>query len=127
MPTYYRDDDKPVIQFDPQLEIAPFVLFRRLREGRIPLLVDVRPQPAELTFAGAIHAPEPDWKPENDGEIVLFDDAGDRAVELTKRLQAAGFSQAKALFGGLQLYAFALDPNVVGEQTYLIRLPEQQS
>ena len=125
MPTHYRDDDKPVIQFDPQLEIAPFVLFRRLREGRAPSLVDVRPRPTKLTLAGATHAPEPDWKPQADGEIVLFDDAGDRAVELAQRLQAAGFSGVRALFGGLQLYAFALDPAVVGEQTYLIPLPER--
>jgi len=34
MPTRYLDDETPVVQFDPLLEISPFVLFRRLKEGK---------------------------------------------------------------------------------------------
>ena len=33
----------------------------------------------------------------------------------------------KALFGGLELWKFSLDPNVVGEHTYLIELPDRGS
>jgi len=123
MPTYYRDDETPVVQFDPHLEIAPFVLFRRLREGRAPLLVDVRTEPTRISLEGALRAPDPDWQPDEDGEIVLFDDTGDEAVRSAQRLQAAGFSGVKALFGGLQLYEFALDPQALGQHTFLIPLP----
>jgi hypothetical protein len=37
-------------------------------------------------------------------------------------MQAAGWPRVKALFGGLQLYEFALDPEVVGAETYLLRV-----
>jgi len=30
MPTRYLEDSTPVVQFDPQLEVSPFALFRRL-------------------------------------------------------------------------------------------------
>ncbi len=33
MPFHLRDDGKPVVAFDPRLEISPFALFRRLDEG----------------------------------------------------------------------------------------------
>ena len=122
MPTYYKDDDTPVVQFDPQLEIAPFVLFRRLREGRAPLLVDVRSEPTRISLEGALRTPDPDWQPDEDAEIVLFDDTGDEAVRSAQKLQAAGFSGVKALFGGLQLYEFALDPRALGQHTFLIPL-----
>ncbi len=34
-------------------------------------------------------------------------------------MQAAGWSHVKALFGGLDLWEFALDPAVVGAETFL--------
>ena len=37
-----------------------------------------------------------------------------------QRRQRAGDERCKALFGGLDLYGFALDPEVVGQETYLI-------
>jgi hypothetical protein len=53
--------------------------------------------------------------------VVLVDDDGATAVEVARRLQAAGFPLVRALFGGLQLYEFSLDPQVVGSETYLIK------
>ena len=54
MPVYYRDDKKPVVELDPRLELSPFTLFRRLREGTPPLLVDIRRHPRGSTLAGSI-------------------------------------------------------------------------
>jgi hypothetical protein len=36
-------------------------------------------------------------------------------------MQAAGWPRVRALFGGLDLYEFSLDPEVVGEETFLVR------
>jgi hypothetical protein len=122
VPTRFLEDSTPVVQFDPQLEVSPFVLFRRLKEGQPPLLVDVRPVPGNLTLATAIPYPGPDWSPPADRDVVLFDDDGTVALEGAHHMQAAGWPRVKALFGGLELYEFSLDPQVVGEETFLVRL-----
>jgi hypothetical protein len=122
VPTRFLEDSTPVVQFDPQLEVSPFVLFRRLKEGQGPLLVDVRPGPGNLTLAGAIPYPGPEWSPPADRDVVLFDDDGTAALDGARHMQAAGWPRVKALFGGLELYEFSLDPQVVGEETFLIRL-----
>ena len=127
MPTTYRDDGKPVVQFDPRLEISPFALFRRLREDRAPLLVDVRPQPGERTLEGAISLPDDSWRPPEETDVVLFDDDGTAAVAYTERLQQAGFERTRALFGGLELYEFSLDPEVVGQKTFLVQPTEDKT
>ncbi|HEX6865317.1 MAG TPA: hypothetical protein VF414_20990 [Thermoanaerobaculia bacterium] len=127
MPTRYLDDETPVVQFDPLLEVSPFVLFRRLKEGKeedLPLLVDVRPQgdqPGRLTLQGAIPYPGPDWSPPQDRDVVLFDEDGSIAIEGARHMQSAGWPRVKALFGGLELYEFSLDPEVIGQETYLVR------
>lgn len=121
MPTRYLEDSTPIVQFDPQLEVSPFILFRRLKDGRPPLLVDVRPEPGPLTLAGAIPYPGPDWSPPEGEDVILFDDDGATAVEGARHMQAAGWPRVKALFGGLELYEFSLDPVVVGEETFLLR------
>lgn len=121
MPTRYLDDETPVVQFDPLLEVSPFVLFRRMKEGEAPLLVDVRPEPGPLTLQGAIPYPGPDWSPPQDRDVVLFDEDGSIAIEGARHMQSAGYPRVKALFGGLELYEFSLDPEVVGQETYLIR------
>jgi hypothetical protein len=54
--------------------------------------------------------------------VVLFDDDGSIAIDGARHMQAAGWPRVKALFGGLELYEFSLDPEVVGEETFLIRL-----
>jgi hypothetical protein len=121
VPTRFLEDSTPVVQFDPQLEVSPFILFRRMKEGRPPLLVDVRSQPGGLTLAGAIPYPGPEWSPPADEDVVLFDDDGTLAIDGARHMQAAGWPRVKALFGGLELYEFSLDPEVVGEETFLVR------
>ena len=123
MPTRYLDDETPVVQFDPLLEVSPFVLFRRMKEGEAPLLVDVRLEPGRLTLQGAIPYPGPDWSPPRDRDVVLFDEDGSIAIDGARHMQAAGHPRVKALFGGLELYEFSLDPEVVGQETYLVRTP----
>ncbi len=128
MPTFRGTGDTPVVQFDPVLEISPFALFRRLQAGSAPRLLDVRFELEEssgtLSLAGAERPPDPGWTPaEPDEEVVLFDDHGNSAVELARQLQAAGFTRVKALFGGLDLYEFSLDPEIVGHETFLVKLP----
>jgi hypothetical protein len=121
MPTRDLDDETPVVQFDPQLEVSPFILFRRLKEGQPPLLIDVRSGPGRLTIQGAIPYPGPDWSPPADQDVVLFDDDGAVAIDGARHMQAAGYPRVKALFGGLDLYEFSLDPEVVGQDTFLVR------
>ena len=121
MPTRYLDDATPVVQFDPQLEVSPFALFRRMKDGDPPLLVDVRPAPGRLSLQGAIPYPGPDWSPPRDRDVVLVDDDGALAIDGARHMQAAGWPNVKALFGGLELYEFSLDPEVVGEETFLVR------
>jgi rhodanese-related sulfurtransferase len=120
VPTRIRDDDKPVVEFDPTLEVSPFALFRRLSEGRAPLLVDVRSAGGKRSLAGAVAWPGAEWEPPAEAEVVLFDDHGREAVDTARALKERGFSRVRALFGGLDLYEFSLDPQVVGEQTFLI-------
>lgn len=127
MPTFRGADDAPVVQFDPSLEISPFTLFRRLKAGTAPRLVDVRglsphPSDSDLSLAGAERPQDADWAPRgNDEEVILLDDHGNAAAEQARRLQAQGYSGVKALFGGLDLYEFSLDPEVVGSETFLRR------
>ena len=121
MPAHFRDGEAPVIRFDPQLEISPFALFRRLQEGDPPLLLDVRPAAGELSLAGAIPWGGPGWAPPAGRDVVLFDDDGGAAAAAAAGLQAAGHRRVRALFGGLELYDFALDPAVVGAEVFLVR------
>jgi hypothetical protein len=122
MPTTFRDDQKPIVTFDPRLEVSPFSLFRELCEGRAPLLIDIRDHPSGKTLRGAQPLTGPDWRPSEDQRVVLFDDDGSRSVLLAAELQAEGFLQVRALFGGLELYDFSLDPQVVETDTHLIDL-----
>ncbi len=121
MPFHLRADGKPVVAFDPRLEISPFVLFRRLDEGKVVLLVDVRPsRTSGKTLEGAVRPSGEEWRPPVDVDVVLFDDDGGASAEMAARWIEAGHERVRALFGGLELYEFSLDPQVVGAQTYLI-------
>lgn len=121
MPTRFLDDATPVVQFDPQLEVSPFALFRRIKDGDPPVLIDVRPAPGRLSLQGALPYPGPEWTPPADRDVVLFDDDGATTVDGARHMQAAGWPRVRALFGGLELYEFSLDPEVVGEETFLVR------
>lgn len=124
MPLRFRSDDKPVVEFDPRLELSPFTLFRRLNEGKPLTLVDVRSEPRGMTLQGARPLPSPHWVPPAGQDVLLFDDDGIEAVTAAQDLQARGHQAVRALFGGLQLYEFSLDPEVVGQQTFLVLLDE---
>jgi hypothetical protein len=119
VPTYFRQDEKPVVEFDPRLEMSPFTLFQRLRKGEAPLLIDVRDEPTGHTLRGATRLTDPSWRPPDGTEVVLFDDQGAEAVALARRFQQEGHAGVRALFGGLELYEFSLDPEVVGAETFL--------
>ncbi len=121
MPTHLRPDQKPVVQFDPRIEVSPFLLFRRLKEDRGPRLIDARSSPTERTIRGAERLPGPDWRPADDEEVVLFDEDGSEALPWVTKLQGEGFERVKMLFGGLDLYEFSLSPEVVGGDTFLER------
>jgi len=108
----------PPVDLDPEVEITPYALFRRLREGAPPLLVDVRSVPSGLTFRGAERGNGPGWRPREGRLAVLFDDDGATARELARRLRAEGYDVV-SLFGGLRLYDFCLDPQVVGRERHL--------
>jgi hypothetical protein len=120
MPTHLRDDDIPVVHFDIRTELSPFLLFRHLRDDRPVLLWDVRKETGGRTLKGATPYPGDDSPLPEDHLVVLFDDDGSLAVAAVERRQNQGDERCKALFGGLDLYAFALDPEVVGEETFLI-------
>ena len=122
MPTSLRPDGVPIVTFDLQLEVSPFTLFRRLREDRAPALIDIRSEPGERTLRGAEIVNRSDWRPDGEEiEIVLFDNDGSEASAFAKELQQQGYGGVKALYGGLDLYEFALDPQVVGDETFLVR------
>jgi rhodanese-related sulfurtransferase len=114
-------DELPEALLDPEVEISPFALFRRLREGERPLLVDLRQHPGEVGLQGALPDPGPGWVPPAGRTTVLFDRDGSTAADRARRLRAAGYREVWALFGGIDLYALALDPEVVGEETFLVR------
>ncbi|HEX4495335.1 MAG TPA: hypothetical protein VIE43_06690 [Thermoanaerobaculia bacterium] len=115
------------IRFYPRLQISPFALFRAFKEGRAPVLVDVRMVPGLSSFPRAIQFWDPEWDPPEELEAVLFDDDGEEATALALELQKAGFPRMRALFGGLKLYDFALDPGVVGEERFLRDYRESDS
>jgi hypothetical protein len=105
------------IRFDPELDISPFALFRSFKEGRPPVLIDVRPAPGRLGFARVPPRPEPAGDAPEEGEVVvLYDLDGTLAPGIARRFQAVGFPR---LFGGLELYDFSLDPAVVGDERFL--------
>ncbi|MDH3255452.1 MAG: hypothetical protein OEM62_10700 [Acidobacteriota bacterium] len=120
MPTWTREDGAPVILFDPTLEISPFTLFKRLQRDGAPLLVDIRSGAHATSLRGAISGSAPEWcPPDEQTEVVLFDDDGTAALSKAKALREAGYGRVKVLFGGLDLYEFSLDPRVVGQETFL--------
>jgi len=120
MPTHYNSENQPIVQFDPSLEISPFTLFRRLQQGRTPMLLDTRNEPGDLTLEGAEMYPGEDWEPPADRDVVLFDRDGSESLPHVLRHLNAGHTRVKMLFGGLDLYEFSLDPQIIGSETYLV-------
>ena len=123
MPTHFDEDDRPTVQFDLLREISAFLIFRRLRDGKPVTLVDVRRQPSDYTLQGSVLLND-DWEPPIDRPVVFFDNDGVEALAAVEHFHEKGFTNVKALFGGLDLWKFSLDPEVVGEETFLIPLDE---
>lgn len=122
-----------VPDLDPALHVSPYRLFRALAEGETPVLYDLRPRPTE-TLAGARPAADLDLSHEPrleaqlealvgntvpDALVILFDDDGELATDTARGLQAEGNTAVRALYGGLDLYRYCLDPQVVGEERFL--------
>jgi rhodanese-related sulfurtransferase len=105
--------------------MSPFILFRRLRDGQPLELIDVRQTPTAVRIEGSTPWPGSQFEPIGDRDVVFIDDDGSTALELAAELQERGFDRVKALFGGLELYTFALDPEVVGDGTFLRRIPDR--
>jgi rhodanese-related sulfurtransferase len=113
--------------FEPELHISPFRLFRRLHEARqrgaeAPVLLDVR-EGREPSLAKAPRLrdarPYSDTRLPDNREVVLIDRDGTQATAEARRLRQAGYRRVRALYGGLELYDFALDPAVVGAERFL--------
>lgn len=123
MPCYTRDDGKPIIQFDGEHELSPFALLRRLQGRHPPILVDGRKKPVSArSLAGALPYPPADWKPSDRAlEVVVFDEDGSEAPKLVQALRERGVERVRWLFGGLDLYEFTLDPDLIGEDTFFTR------
>ncbi|MDY7093861.1 MAG: hypothetical protein SX243_12890 [Acidobacteriota bacterium] len=118
------DDPAPGIEFDPRRHLSPYRLFRWFREGRPLTLLDLRPAPVTLTFAGAQPYRGPQDLPAiglatGGPAIVLFDHDGARAAAALEELPAELRPTARMLFGGIELYEYCLDPAVVGGERYL--------
>jgi hypothetical protein len=115
--------EPPVVDLDSTVHVSPYALFRWLRSRRSLILVDVRPsgkRRGRLSLVDAVPHPERGWldlPPHRD--VVLFDDDGDRATHLARRYRQQGHLRVRSLFGGLSLYDFALDPQVVGSERHL--------
>jgi hypothetical protein len=113
--------------FDARLHISPVALLRRLAEGQVTGILEVRGSTSKVSLRGAIPwdgrpplpllvAPGGPIRGGEDALIVLIDLDGQRASELARDL---GHPQVRALYGGMTLYLYSLDPSVVGEERFL--------
>ena len=107
---------------DHRMQYSPFV-HPVTASGVRCVVVDVRLEPKGYTLEGS-QLLSADFEPPADYMTVMFDDDGTLAIDVADHFQERGHHHVKALFGGLELWKFSLDPNVVGEHTYLIEIPE---
>lgn len=112
-----------VPEIEEPLHVSPYELFRRLADGEALALVDLRHE--GRTLRGAIRRPDlrpdlPDEEalPDLPAGAILLDWTDTQTTRLARRLRAAG-GDARALYGGIELWEFALDPQVVGEERFL--------
>lgn len=125
MPARSSPDGTPIVELDPNIEVTPFELFRRLRDSASPLrLVDLRSSPRGWTLRGAVFRSAETVTEDAEVDTVVFDLDGRLGPDVVRRLRARGETRIWALFGGLELYRFCLDPEIVGSDTFLEPLPE---
>jgi len=125
MPLHSSRDGTPIVELDPIIEVTPFELFRRLRDsGAPPRLVDLRSSPRGWTLRGAISQTAETVTEDAEVDTVVFDQDGRTAPDVVRRLRRRGETRIWALFGGLELYRFCLDPKIVESDTFLEPLPE---
>ena len=93
--------------------MSPYELFRRLADGERPRMVDLR-----ATGRSLIGAMRGESGTALEPGTILIDQDGLAATEMARRARADGMD-AWALYGGIELWDFALDPLVVGEERFL--------
>ena len=110
--------------FDPEIHVSPHALFRRLQDAAesakvAPRLLDLRPPGAAVRFRGAVGFSEGVRAPHARTLVILVDDDGLEATRRARELREAGHTGVYALYGGMELYDYALDPLVVGPERFL--------
>lgn len=120
--------DRPVKKirvepFDPEIHVSPHALFRRLHEAAegkaaAPVLTDLRPPGAVLRFRDAEDFSE--GRGEGASDTILVDDDGIDATRRARELRQDERERVFALYGGMELYDYALDPLVVGAERFLV-------
>lgn len=110
-----------VPDFDPDLHIAPAALLHKLRAGASLQLLDMRTGAVETRLRGAEPLPEGKkwdvhWSPTPGVDAVLVDEDGTAATEAVRAWRRAGYGDVRAIYGGMRLYEYSLDAEVVGER-----------
>lgn len=120
MPVQRRNDGVPVVSFDPTLEVTPFELFTRLREGvDVPMLVDLREGTTAWRLRGSVLASQTEIEPPVDRDAVFYDQDGTLSAKSVRSWRERGYIRTWALMGGIDLYRFCLDPDVLETDTFL--------
>jgi molybdopterin/thiamine biosynthesis adenylyltransferase/rhodanese-related sulfurtransferase/molybdopterin converting factor small subunit len=112
-----RGEERPATDELPS--ITPTELKKRLERGEQIVILDVR-EPFELEISRlpeAIHipmgqVPERVHELNPADEIVVMCRSGGRSAQITRLLQAMGFTRVKNLTGGINAYAQEVDPTL---------------
>jgi len=106
---------------NPNLEISPLELKKKIDAGKAPIILDVR-EPKELEIAkleGAIHIPFGEMPIRikeierfMNKEVVVICRSGGRSGRTVEFLRLWGFTNALNLTGGLLAWADSVDPKM---------------
>jgi len=107
--------------FQPEWEMAPRELRRRLSDGEPVLVIDCRTaQERELaSISESMHVPFQDVAAQierlrefEDRPIVVHCHQGGRSLRMTALLRREGFADVRSLAGGIHLWSLDVDPSV---------------
>lgn len=107
--------------FQPEWEIAPRDLRRKLEAGEDILIIDCRTQQEReiASIAGSMHVPFQDLaahleslREHEERVIVVHCHQGGRSLRMTALLRREGFSAVRSLAGGIHLWSIDVDPSV---------------